>query len=98
MMNSSKINKGYVRHLIKTFKFESCKGCSASPEVCLIISTGNQDICPCINCLIKTMCVLECDKYIKLGCTAVGCTSSDDLVKQLRAIGADRRLQKDEIK
>jgi hypothetical protein len=47
---------------------DMCRGCTITElrfYNCLYITTGLEEECPCIECLIKPMCVVVCDVRIK---------------------------------
>jgi hypothetical protein len=76
-----KVNKGYVRHLLDCDIFDTCEGCQQDPRICGIISTGNTEICPCIECLVKPICSHEsCPEYELLLSEAMGCTQTAALI------------------
>ena len=52
---------------------ELCRGCRYSnfrdiaegKPICMIVIFEGQEECPCINCLVKMMCIKNCDIRIK---------------------------------
>ena len=75
-MDDKLISKEYVRHTLTNYIFETCRGCKVNPEICGMISTNNQGICPCIECLVKPMCTDQCYDYDNIFSRAIGCTPS----------------------
>jgi flavoprotein len=71
------ISHEYVGHTLESFEFESCKGCQQYPPVCNMITMNNQDICPCIKCLVKSSCKVHCPEYNRIFNTSIGCTTID---------------------
>lgn len=48
-----------------------CKGCASlrldSGDYCdfMVHNTVAEGLCPCVNCIIKSMCQCECDEFAK---------------------------------
>ena len=38
-----------------------CKGCKVKENICSFILMNRIDKCPCIECLVKPMCIQSCD-------------------------------------
>ena len=72
--DKSKINKGYVAHLLIIYKFKECNGCPQIPSICNMITSGNHKICPCIECLVKPICREHCQEYMDIFSVACGCS------------------------
>lgn len=41
---------------------EKCKSCKKASPVCRIKNTFLRDKCPCLECLVKPICFLNCDE------------------------------------
>ena len=50
-----------------------CRGCRYSnfreiaggKPICIIVKLESEEDCPCINCLVKIICIKNCDKRTK---------------------------------
>ena len=56
-----------IKHNLKTkkdfFKNLACEGCRNITKVCFIYLLLNSKVCPCINCLVKSMCQVDCENF-----------------------------------
>jgi hypothetical protein len=42
---------------------EMCQGCSTSSVLCERTPIIDDMVCPCVNCLVKTMCRIGCEEF-----------------------------------
>jgi hypothetical protein len=43
----------------------SCEGCRIAPCIIIHNSTKRHKLCPCKNCILKSMCQTQCDQFKK---------------------------------
>ena len=41
-----------------------CKGCTVDQDECIILKYYSSQNCPCIECLVKPICIEGCDEWL----------------------------------